>query len=870
MSRFQALSPNIQLPPVHNHRFAAASWLGRLPRLAIGLVSLLVPGVLSAAVELRQTSVPVGLINQTSSYDLGALATTVTAPESSGSYSFAYWTLNGVRAPDASGGAANPVRFIMGAATDAVAIYLSTSQDTDSDGLPDWWEQRYFGTLSYGSGQSPDGDSFSNLDEYQRGQHPGLHNEHALGGVSRRRSLAFNVIQNRDAYCLVREKSDPAGVVDQTRVVSKGLPVQLATPPPATGGFRFSGWLRDGARFDRPLDFQPLTVTPTADLTLLARYTPEALDSDSDGVPDWREWLLFEALIHTYASDPDGDGFTWSEEDARGTSTLAANSLVTGGVSRRRSSLLFVDTTGRFPVRQNSVPATILDLIDYHVPGTNVTILDRAGSSSAGYTFAYYTRNGTRVEDTSGVARTGFSFSVSEATVVTGHYFDPQADTDNDGIKDIGEWATYGSLANGPTSDSDGDGFTYAEELARLQSPRVVDMLTPGGISRRRGSLLFVDTTGRLPYRLRSSPATILDQTEYHPRGTRITVADRVNTGLGGYTFVWWTLNGARQADASGTARTGFSFTLDEAADLVGHYMDPNIDTDADGILDRIEMSYYGSLAQGPNSDTDGDGFSFAAELSRAQSPQVWDDYVPGGISRRRSQLITINPIISPAAPELGSVFATNIGQSSVTLRALVNPMSVATTAHFAFGTTVAYGQTVASTSVLNGFIAEPMDGYVSGLQPDTLYHFRVTATNAQGTRTSQDVTFRTLPEYSGYRLLQVNFGLGSPEADDDNDGLANVLEYAFSLNPLDPDDAWMLPPPEWVPADRSFWLRYAKLPSVAEDVRISAQYSTDLVTWHELPNVATAALDHVFQSPASAFDSAKRVFIRWKVDYLR
>ena len=74
-----------------------------------------------------------------------------------------------------------------------------------------------------------------------------------------------------------------------------------------------------------------------------------------------------------------------------------------------------------------------------------------------------------------------------------GNYIDPTVDTDGDGIKDWHEWTYYGTLANGPNSDTDADGFTYADELARNQSPRVVDTLDAGGISRRRGAAVTID-----------------------------------------------------------------------------------------------------------------------------------------------------------------------------------------------------------------------------------------------------------------------------------------------------------------------------------------------------------------------------------------
>lgn len=44
--------------------------------------------------------------------------------------------------------------------------------DTDMDGLPDEWEQQYFGGLQFGAGTDPDGDGMSNLDELKAGTNP--------------------------------------------------------------------------------------------------------------------------------------------------------------------------------------------------------------------------------------------------------------------------------------------------------------------------------------------------------------------------------------------------------------------------------------------------------------------------------------------------------------------------------------------------------------------------------------------------------------------------------------------------------------------------------------------------------------------------
>ena len=56
--------------------------------------------------------------------------------------------------------------------TEVAVIPLAGDEDTDSDGMPDWWEMKWFGTLAYGPNDDPDGDGLTNLQEYQYGTNP--------------------------------------------------------------------------------------------------------------------------------------------------------------------------------------------------------------------------------------------------------------------------------------------------------------------------------------------------------------------------------------------------------------------------------------------------------------------------------------------------------------------------------------------------------------------------------------------------------------------------------------------------------------------------------------------------------------------------
>ncbi|MGE0087341.1 MAG: hypothetical protein AB7S75_23285 [Desulfococcaceae bacterium] len=53
---------------------------------------------------------------------------------------------------------------------EAVTAPGLSSSDSDGDGLPDWWEERYGGNLAQGN--DSDADGVSNLNEYNNGTHP--------------------------------------------------------------------------------------------------------------------------------------------------------------------------------------------------------------------------------------------------------------------------------------------------------------------------------------------------------------------------------------------------------------------------------------------------------------------------------------------------------------------------------------------------------------------------------------------------------------------------------------------------------------------------------------------------------------------------
>jgi hypothetical protein len=114
--------------------------------------------------------------------------------------------------------------------------------------------------------------------------------------------------------------------------------------------------------------------------------------------------------------------------------------------------------------------------------------------------------------------------------------------------------------------------------------------------------------------------------------------------------------------------------------------------------------------------------------------------------------VIQEGPTITPKGP-------TGISGHSATLNALVDPETFAVTdCHFDYGTTTSYGHTApCSPSPGSGSGDVAVSAALSGLEPGTVYHFRISAANVNGgpgvngTSTGADQTLATLgPQVQG------------------------------------------------------------------------------------------------------------------------
>ncbi|MDB6109253.1 MAG: Fibronectin type domain protein, partial [Pedosphaera sp.] len=96
----------------------------------------------------------------------------------------------------------------------------------------------------------------------------------------------------------------------------------------------------------------------------------------------------------------------------------------------------------------------------------------------------------------------------------------------------------------------------------------------------------------------------------------------------------------------------------------------------------------------------------------------------------------------APLATTLG---ATTVQKANATLNGTVNPNGLPTTGWFEWGTTTNYGNRTMTFALGNGTTILAASNALSGLNFNSLYHFRCVATNGVGMGVGQDFTFTTL-----------------------------------------------------------------------------------------------------------------------------
>jgi hypothetical protein len=383
-----------------------------------------------------------------------------------------------------------------------------------------------------------DGDGLNFALEQLLGTNPNLPDSFLEGGVSRRASALTSVLLSPNYYQLTFVSSPDGIFQNSIQYASGSYQVSLPYATPQTNGYRFVGWYdSNGVRVSGRGSNQSSVVAVTGTMTFTARYVPEGVDTDLDGLADWLEWLNFGTLAYNGQSDPDADGLSIALEQLLGYQPSLADSVFEGGLSRRASAQIPVLLSASYyPVTTLSEPVGFLGSSTQFVTGSVQISLPGISAQSNGYRFAGWYQNGLRVG--------GFGnnqspvVTVNAATTFTARYVLETADTDLDGLADWLEWFNFGTLAFNGASDPDSDGFSSALEQLLGYQPFLKDVVLEGGISRRASGIISNLTLQLVPVFV-SSPQSLAVS-----NGASLYLSAEV-AGVGPITYQW--LRGSTQ-----------------------------------------------------------------------------------------------------------------------------------------------------------------------------------------------------------------------------------------------------------------------------------------------------------------------------------
>lgn len=144
-----------------------------------------------------------------------------------------------------------------------------------------------------------------------------------------------------------------------------------------------------------------------------------------------------------------------------------------------------------------------------------------------------------------------------------------------------------------------------------------------------------------------------------------------------------------------------------------------------------------------------GSAFSLDPALAQVTAADVNEDGKPDVVGAAGNRIV-IRYATTPV-PGVRTGSASSVGHGTATVGAVVNPSGTQTanetTYRFEYGTTAAYGQTTAALPEgrsLAGDSYVPVSAVLGGLAPQTEYHYRVVASNGNGTTYGRDRIFWT------------------------------------------------------------------------------------------------------------------------------
>lgn len=158
-----------------------------------------------------------------------------------------------------------------------------------------------------------------------------------------------------------------------------------------------------------------------------------------------------------------------------------------------------------------------------------------------------------------------------------------------------------------------------------------------------------------------------------------------------------------------------------------------------------LTNAYGSNIVAAPTPITGNTATDMSATLSSLEPNQTYHFRAKGVYNATNGYGADKTFTTSAIAPTVVTLAATSVTATGATINGTVNANNASTTATFEYGLTTSYGTSVNATpNTVTGYTATSVSFAITGLTPNTTYHFRVKGVNATGTSNGLDLTFTT------------------------------------------------------------------------------------------------------------------------------
>ena len=395
-------------------------------------------------------------------------------------FRFQYWTFGPKESADSlinrdPWGRAYEAALLKGvrAQTKLTAVYgpAATGEAVYAEADKVYW----YGTKSgdVNDAYNTDGDAYGFKDEIQYGLNPHFKDELTSGGTSSGSTALvwFNGI-NAPFYRLMSKPENTLFLtIDETRVQA-GTSVTTPAYNPLTTTFAY--WTVDGVRnvdtFGRSRNAAEF-IMPNKDIDVVAH----CFDDEAQRLKAYWYGPNGDASV-----DTDKDGYTFDEEMQYGLNPYMKDELVSGGVTSGSTALVWFNGINAMPYVIQANPAeTFAKEEGFLAKGQMKTTDSYVGEP----TFAYWDLDTVRQVDMFGraldaVTIAGYESAEAKTKTLTAHFIDG-----NEPEREAQYWYGMSASAVDRTTDTDGDGISFDDEMRFGLNPYMKDDLTSGGVT---------------------------------------------------------------------------------------------------------------------------------------------------------------------------------------------------------------------------------------------------------------------------------------------------------------------------------------------------------------------------------------------------